>query len=216
VCVCGCARHCLYRETKMVIEVNPLGRFIDGPSSTPTPVSWPWRSPPLSEACQRNISSGARASKEKLISVHLAILDLLYWRSGSGSVQCMCFRPPVSGSVCQMYGSGSFDHRAKIVRKTLIPTRYCFVTSLWLFIFEKWFKKFLQNVISRKSASAPLTNGSRYQNVTDPQHWLKGTVRNMSGIKSLEDTDTGFCGPFLPCLDSDAQIQPGSGPDRTL
>jgi hypothetical protein len=32
------------------------------------------------------------------------------------------FGPPGSGSGCQRYGSGSFYHQAKIVRKTLIPT----------------------------------------------------------------------------------------------
>ncbi len=35
-------------------------------------------------------------------------------------------------------GSGSFYRQAKIVRKTLIG--YCFLTSFWLFIFEKWCK----------------------------------------------------------------------------
>jgi hypothetical protein len=32
------------------------------------------------------------------------------------------FKPPGSGSTSQRYGSGSFYHHAKIVRKTLIPT----------------------------------------------------------------------------------------------
>jgi hypothetical protein len=32
------------------------------------------------------------------------------------------FGPPGSGSTSQMYGSGSFYHHAKIVRKTLIPS----------------------------------------------------------------------------------------------
>ncbi len=34
------------------------------------------------------------------------------------------FGPPGSGSgsICQRYGSGSFHHHAKIVRKTWIPT----------------------------------------------------------------------------------------------
>ncbi len=32
------------------------------------------------------------------------------------------FGPPGSGSTSQRYGSGSFYHPAKIVRKTLIPT----------------------------------------------------------------------------------------------
>jgi hypothetical protein len=32
------------------------------------------------------------------------------------------FGPPGSESIRQRYGSGSFYHKAKIVRKTLIPT----------------------------------------------------------------------------------------------
>ncbi len=32
------------------------------------------------------------------------------------------FRPPGSGSVSQRFGSGSFDHQAKMGRKTLIST----------------------------------------------------------------------------------------------
>ncbi len=43
------------------------------------------------------------------------------------------FGPPGSGSISQRYGSGSFYHHAKIVRKTLIPT------ILWLFLnFYLW------------------------------------------------------------------------------
>ncbi len=38
------------------------------------------------------------------------------------------FRPPGSGSMSQMYGSVSFYHQTKIVRKTLIPT------VLWLLL----------------------------------------------------------------------------------
>jgi hypothetical protein len=34
------------------------------------------------------------------------------------------FGPPGSGSICQRYGSGSFYHKAKLVRKTLIPTAF--------------------------------------------------------------------------------------------
>jgi hypothetical protein len=34
----------------------------------------------------------------------------------------LVFGPPGSGSTSQRYGSGSFYHQAKIVRKTLIPT----------------------------------------------------------------------------------------------
>jgi hypothetical protein len=35
--------------------------------------------------------------------------------SGSGSV---CFLPPVSGSVSQRYGSGSFHHQAKTMKNS--------------------------------------------------------------------------------------------------
>jgi len=35
-------------------------------------------------------------------------------------------------------GSGSFYHRAKLSKKNL--DSYFFVTSLWLFIYEKWCK----------------------------------------------------------------------------
>ncbi len=52
------------------------------------------------------------------------------------------FGPPgsKSGSNSTRYGSGSrsFYNQAKLVRKTLHS--FCFVTSFWLFIFEKWCK----------------------------------------------------------------------------
>ncbi len=50
------------------------------------------------------------------------------------------FGPPGSGSgsISQRYGSGSFYLQAKIVRKKLDYFR--FVTSFWLFIFEKWYQ----------------------------------------------------------------------------
>ncbi len=122
------------------------------PRPLPTPVSWPWRSPPVSEACQRNISSRARASKEKLnfSTFSNSWTEFCYikryrsvkkWQKDLNSVadpDPYVFGPPgsVSGSSSTSYGFyGSFYNQAKIVRKTLIPTRYCFVTSLWLFIF---------------------------------------------------------------------------------
>ncbi len=50
------------------------------------------------------------------------------------------FGPPgsTSGSISQRYGSWSFYHQAKIVRKKNIDwfDSYCFVTSLWLFILK--------------------------------------------------------------------------------
>ncbi len=96
------------------------------------------------------------------------------------------FGPPGSGSglINQRYGSGSFYHQAKIVRKPLIPT------VLWhlfdFFVFEKWCKC-LQKVISRKTfltkfasgfGSTSQSHGSAdpdpdpHQNVMDPQHWF--------------------------------------------
>ncbi len=45
------------------------------------------------------------------------------------------FGPPGSGSISKWPGSGSFYYQAKIVINA-----FCFVTSLWLFIFEKWCK----------------------------------------------------------------------------
>jgi hypothetical protein len=55
-------------------------------------------------------------------------------RIGSGSTGSTCFGSPGSGSISQMYGSGSFYHHAKIVRKTLIPT---VLLLLLHFIFKK-------------------------------------------------------------------------------
>jgi len=58
------------------------------------------------------------------------------------------FGPPGSGSISQMYGSGSFYNQAKKVRKTLIPT------DLWLsfdFLSLKNDLMYLQKVISRKT-----------------------------------------------------------------
>ncbi len=54
------------------------------------------------------------------------------------------FGPPGSGSVSQMYRSGSFHHQAKIVRKTLIPT------VLW-FLFDFLSLKNYVNVPSKSN-----------------------------------------------------------------
>ncbi len=84
------------------------------------------------------------------------IIFLLYW-SLSG-VSCLVisvpdppdphvFWPPGSGSISQRYGSGSFHHHAKIVRKTLITS------VLWPFLtFYLWkiMSRYHQKVISRK------------------------------------------------------------------
>ncbi len=98
-----------------------------------------------------NYSPPENSSKHKR-SFFLGIILLAWQCWGSGSVSnCQCsgsgsvpyvFGPPgsVSGSVSHKYGSCSvpFIHQAKIVRKTLIL--YCFVTSLWPFIFKEWCK----------------------------------------------------------------------------
>jgi hypothetical protein len=66
-------------------------------------------------------------------------------------IRTYVFGPPVSGSVSQRYGSGfgsgSFYHQAKKVRKTLIFT----VCDLFIpfFIFEKWYR-YLPKEISKK------------------------------------------------------------------
>ncbi len=88
-----------------------------------------------------------------------------------------------SGSVSQRYGSGSFYHQAKIVRK---PLTYCIVTSLWLFIFVKCCTcTYLQKVKNKKvfvyilKVTEETVRGADpdpYQNVMDSQHcesWIR-------------------------------------------
>ncbi len=105
------------------------------------------------------------------------------------------FRLPGSGSGSSSHrygsgsGSGSFYHQAKIVRKTLIP-RYCFVTSFWLLHLYKWFKMYLQKVISRKTffiislllaswrLMTKIEGSGSHQNVMDPQHWKRASYSN--------------------------------------
>ncbi len=95
------------------------------------------------------------------------------------------FGPPGSGSIRTRYGfgSGSFNHQAKLVRNTLIPTLF------WL-LYDFLSVKNYVNVASKSnkpswrsltkiagSGSVSQRYGSAdqdpYQNVTDPQHWLK-------------------------------------------
>ncbi len=101
-----------------------------------------------------------------------------------------------SGSVSQRYGSGSFCHQAKIIRKTLIPTvlwlLYDFLTykndeNVPSKINTKQKKIFFVGVLKVKDGNSRIRcrNGSigqrhesvdtdtdPYQNVTDPQHSL--------------------------------------------
>jgi hypothetical protein len=68
----------------------------------------------------------------KPVKAVLRIYDILVWIRIRGSMPLTSvadavpdphvFGPPGSGSISQRYGSGSFFHQAKIIRKTLIPT----------------------------------------------------------------------------------------------
>jgi hypothetical protein len=60
------------------------------------------------------------------------------------------FAPPGSGSISQMYGSGSGSlyYQAKMVRKTLIPIVCDFFLTFYLL---KIMKMYLHKVISRKT-----------------------------------------------------------------
>jgi hypothetical protein len=117
-----------------------------------------------------------------------------------------------------MYGSGSFYHRAKIVRKTSIPI---FCDSFWLFIFENYvivplkvisriFFKFFVDIlkvndenswiriqdpdpgsgsISQRHGSADPDPSPR-QNVMDPQHWVQHNLGY--GLRSRLISDSKF------------------------
>jgi hypothetical protein len=109
---------------------------------------------------------------------------------GSGSVGSVCFGPPGSatGSFSHKYGSGSrfFHHRAKS-KKNL--DFYCFLTSLWFFVYEEWRKctsvpdpdpnPYVFGLPGSASWSVSQRYGSEnphpnpYQNLTDPQHCRK-------------------------------------------
>ncbi len=82
-----------------------------------------------------------------------AWLTSVFWPSGSASRSVSQRCGSGSGSA-----SGSFHHQAKTLGKTC--DFYCFVSFLWLFIFEEWCK----------CTSVPNPHPDPYQNVTDPQH----------------------------------------------
>jgi hypothetical protein len=69
-----------------------------------------------------------------------------------------------SGYIIQRYGSGSFYHQAKIVRKTLIPTVLCLLYNFLSL-------KNDVNVLSKSNKQKNL-DLDPYQNVTDLQHCL--------------------------------------------
>ncbi len=80
---------------------------------------------------------------DQQINLHLQMIQKNYERvacihqTSIADPDLYAFGPPGSGAVPRRYGSGSrsFYHQAKKVKKKL--DSYCFVTSLWLFIFEK-------------------------------------------------------------------------------
>jgi hypothetical protein len=82
--------------------------------------------------------------------------------------------PPgsASGSVCHKYvsGSGTFHHQAKNSKKNL--DFYGFVTSLWLFIFEKWWKCSSVGLGLPDPYPDPLVRG------TDPRIRIRNTASN--------------------------------------
>ncbi len=111
-------------------------RWRSAPWSPPCTPPWTrsWTSSPLCTAANHIIKSVTEKGKMWLCCLRssVAIPDpYVFWppRSGSGSISTRYG----SGS-----GSGPFKHQAKMVRKNL--DSYCLVTSLWLFIFEKWRK----------------------------------------------------------------------------
>ncbi len=77
------------------------------------------------------------------------------------------FGHPGSGSAIQSYGIRILPSSSKKSKKNL--DSYCFVTSLWNFIFEKWCKCIIKKAKSRKTYGS--ADPDSYQNVTDQQHW---------------------------------------------
>jgi hypothetical protein len=84
-----------------------------------------------------------------------------------------------------MYGSESFYHQAKKVRKNLIPT---VLWLFWTFFLWKMMWMYLQKVISRKFLFPhpdPLVRGmdpdpDPHQNVMDPEHWWNDLTSSTS------------------------------------
>ncbi len=112
---------------------------------------------------------------------------------GSGSVVSAW-----SGSSGSRFGSGYFYNQAKTVKKNF--NSYCFVTSEWLFFFEKndvnlmlpsW--RSPTKIAGSGSESVSQRYGSSdpdpHQNFTDPQHCkyvlmsLKNVKKNFDGFK---------------------------------
>jgi len=75
------------------------------------------------------------------------------------------FGPPGSGSGTSSlrYGSWSFCHQAKIVRKTLIP-------NILVLLFD--FLSLKTDVMLEKVGSGSRSWSGSHQNVRDPQHWF--------------------------------------------
>ncbi len=92
------------------------------------------------------------------------------------------FGPPGSGFISQRYGSGSFFHQAKIVRKTLIPTVSWLHYDFQKVISKKTFLIKLVFILSMTKIAGSGSISQRYgsldphpdpdllQNFMDPQH----------------------------------------------
>ncbi len=138
--------------------------------------SWDWpRAPCWPPPSPSPCCAGAAAGTGHTEHNPLPSGSVCFWASWSGSVS----QRYGSGSVSQRYESGSFYHQENL-------DSWCFVTSLWLFIFEKNVNVAKSNKPSWRSlakigsgAGSVVTqrNGSAdpdpYHNVTDPQRWFE-------------------------------------------
>ncbi len=87
-----------------------------------------------------------------------------------------------SGSLSTRYGSGSFYHQAKIIRKTLIPNVCDFLRPLYLW---KMTKMYLQKVISKKNIekkyfSVDVTDENSRIRIRAKSSWIRNTSVNVA------------------------------------
>jgi hypothetical protein len=159
---------------------------------------WRTKSPALNRSCTkarlcsklpRKLSSPARSNKRRTLTTvrrltSVTSMTVLPAKSRRRLAVCVAGSvpdphvsvPPGSGFISQRYGSGSFYHKAKIVRKTSIPT----VLRLLLdFLFKKNYgniplkgKKTETKMAGSGSISQrhESTDPDPHQNVTDPEH----------------------------------------------
>ncbi len=168
---------------------------------------WRTKSPALNRSCTKarlcsklpwKLSSPARSNRRRMPTTmrgrtSLTTMTVLPARSHRRLAVCVAgsvpdshvFGPPWSGSISQRYGSGSFYHQAKIVRKTSIPT----VLRLLLdFLFCKNYgniplKGKKTETKMAGSGSVSQRHGSAdpdpHQHVTDPERWLTQVWENL-------------------------------------